>query len=331
MLRPLLHFFLLGALAFAVVQVSGLNRVEFVAREGDAAQANEPVVVDEVRRAQLAADWRARFGTDPSKEDMQQLVAHALDEEILFREALRIGLDEIDPVTRQRLAQNMRFLSGEPSAPDTATPPAATLLSNEGAGRPSVDRANPVDDDDIWIARAHALDMHRSDLVVRRRLIQRMQAAIDALAPVPTRDEVRQFVESNPEFFLSAGRARVAYGFDTEMAARALPFRGTFDEDEIETLFGVEFITSLTTIVPGTITGPWPGPHGDAWVRVDEFFPPAPHPFDYVEDRAREMLAEAARARVRRERMRALRLRHGVAPDAHARGERQPSRMGVAG
>ena len=327
MLRPILHFFVLGGLAFAIVQASGLNGLGFpnVAPARD----SEPVVVDEVRRAQLSDDWRARFGTDPSEADMRQLVAHALDEEILFREALRLGLGELDPVVRQRLVQNMRFLAGEPMPwPD------------EGSGetRPGGERA-PADDRDRlaeekWIGRALALDMHRSDLVVRRRLVQRMQAAIDAGAATPTRNEVRQFVASNSELFLSTGRARVSYAFDAELpepAARAPRFQGTFTEAELVALFGADFGDALATLTPGDVSGPWSGPHGEAWVRVEEVVPPAPHPFEFVEDRAREMLAEEARIRARRETMRALRARYDVPPDALAVGGRSGRGREAAG
>lgn len=83
--QPLVHFAVLGGLLFAAHAVVS----------GDKASADSRHVT--LTEAQLA-------DLDPGRVD--QLVA----EEVLYREAMSIGLDRGDPVVRRRLVQKMEFL-----------------------------------------------------------------------------------------------------------------------------------------------------------------------------------------------------------------------------
>jgi len=58
----------------------------------------------------LRTDHQRRFGTEPTAEDDQAIVAHYVDDEILYREALALGLDRGDIIVRRRLLQKMEFL-----------------------------------------------------------------------------------------------------------------------------------------------------------------------------------------------------------------------------
>ena len=77
MLRPILHFFVLGGVAFVVAQATDFGEV---ARSTAApAFATGPVIVDDIRRAQLAEDWRALadfadrlFFGKPTERDFKQ-------------------------------------------------------------------------------------------------------------------------------------------------------------------------------------------------------------------------------------------------------------------
>src|ERR687887_611131 len=63
------------------------------------------------RVAQLRADFVTQEGVPPTPDQEQALAAQAMDDEILYREALARGLDRDDRSVRYRLAEKMRFLA----------------------------------------------------------------------------------------------------------------------------------------------------------------------------------------------------------------------------
>ena len=58
----------------------------------------------------LRARWIAQWGREPTGQELRTLVDEAADEEILYREALRLGLDRDDAIVRRRLAQKLTFI-----------------------------------------------------------------------------------------------------------------------------------------------------------------------------------------------------------------------------
>lgn len=81
------------------------------------------VTADQVER--LRARWLAQWGRPPSGAELQGLVDEAIDEEILYREAQRLGLDRDDAIVRRRLAQKLTFLLEDAGGP--APPPEAEI------------------------------------------------------------------------------------------------------------------------------------------------------------------------------------------------------------
>ena len=156
---PLLHFLILGALLFGVQS--------FWAGEA------EPTTV-RVKRGEVEtrlAAYQRQMGRVPTEVEAAALERQVVDEAIWLEEAFRLGLEKYDPVVQQRLLLNMRFLEdggtnagAEPGAAGSQGPGAKSAGSSEGE----------------LLARAFELGMHRSDTVVQRRLIDRMQALIRA-------------------------------------------------------------------------------------------------------------------------------------------------------
>jgi len=99
--EPLVCFALLGAL------VLGADHVRGVAPS--IAQARR-IVVTERQADELRADFTRRRGRAPTAEEARQEIDHFIEEEALFRAALKLGLQESDPIVRRRLVQRMRFL-----------------------------------------------------------------------------------------------------------------------------------------------------------------------------------------------------------------------------
>ncbi len=87
--RPALHFVLIGTALYLL---------------GRQQSPPATLALSAARVAQLRADLTRQTGAPPSAEQEAALVAHELDQEILYREALARGLDRGDPSIRFRLA-----------------------------------------------------------------------------------------------------------------------------------------------------------------------------------------------------------------------------------
>jgi len=110
------------------------------------------IVVSEELRAGLRADHHRRTGRPPSAAEEAALVDTWIEDELLYREALALGLDRRDVVVRRRLVQSMGFLLEEDTArapDDDALQAYLTTHAERFATAPSVTfehvfvRANP--------------------------------------------------------------------------------------------------------------------------------------------------------------------------------------------
>lgn len=109
--EPLVHFAFLGSL---VLMVGGQPHSERAERE---------IVVSREVVDALVADYERRFGAPPSPAERRALVRGWIDDEVLYREARALGLDEGDSIVRRRLQQKMEFLIADmepPPDPDDA-------------------------------------------------------------------------------------------------------------------------------------------------------------------------------------------------------------------
>ena len=110
---PLVHFLTYGAVLFTGHALWSAH----------VTRAERQLVVDTkeiTRQSQLFALEQGRAPTDA---ELQGIILSFVEEEVLAREARRLGLDEDDTVVRRRLAQKMRLLSdsGAVPPPDEAT------------------------------------------------------------------------------------------------------------------------------------------------------------------------------------------------------------------
>jgi hypothetical protein len=97
--EPVVHFVALGALLF------GLHAV--VAGPSEAEDpAGEPVVVSDAFLEGLRERHRQRSGAEARDAD---LVREYARDEVLYREAVRLGLDRGDPIVRRRLVRKMEL------------------------------------------------------------------------------------------------------------------------------------------------------------------------------------------------------------------------------
>ena len=111
---PLVAFVLLGIGVFAL---------DGWLTGGETARPVIEITPDEVDL--LRARWIAQWGREPTGDELQTLIDEAVDEEILYREAQRLGLDRDDAIVRRRLAQKLTFILEDTG---DAGPPSATEI-----------------------------------------------------------------------------------------------------------------------------------------------------------------------------------------------------------
>lgn len=113
--EPLLHFALLGLLIFAV---SAWRERQ---RPAENATANIEITAGTI--AWLREGFTRQWHREPDADDLRGLLNDHLREEMLYREALAMGLDRDDSIVRRRMAQKMEFLTQDITAaaePDDA-------------------------------------------------------------------------------------------------------------------------------------------------------------------------------------------------------------------
>jgi peptidyl-prolyl cis-trans isomerase C len=102
--EPLLHFLVIGALIFVVFSVANREEVNLDEKK---------IVVSAGDIQRLSANWSKKWNRPPTETELQGLVESYIREEVYYREALALGLDQDDTVLRRRLMQKMEFLSND--------------------------------------------------------------------------------------------------------------------------------------------------------------------------------------------------------------------------
>lgn len=112
--EPLVHFLIGGAALWL-----------FLAWQGTPADpASRTIHITQEDRARMALQWQRMMQRPPTDAELDSLTQSWLREEVLYREALRLGLDRDDAVVRKRMANKMDMIAAsmvEAETPDDAT------------------------------------------------------------------------------------------------------------------------------------------------------------------------------------------------------------------
>lgn len=103
--EPLLHFLLVGLAIFLVY-----------GWVSDESSDENKIVIDDSHLSHLISIWELQWNRPPTEEELQGILEKYLQQEIFYREALKMNLDHNDEVVKRRLAQKMEFLSDDLSA-----------------------------------------------------------------------------------------------------------------------------------------------------------------------------------------------------------------------
>jgi peptidyl-prolyl cis-trans isomerase C len=119
--EPLVHFIVAGAILFAAYSLL----------HGDAVPGYDDTMIHVERRELLTfLQYRANafepetFGAAldaMTDRELQEIIDAYIDEEILYREARQLGLEESDNIIRQRMVQKMNFLLSDVAAAGRTT------------------------------------------------------------------------------------------------------------------------------------------------------------------------------------------------------------------
>jgi hypothetical protein len=106
--EPLIHFLLIGAALFALYH--------FVQPARSASPSSKEIQVSPDELAQLAVLFQSQWKRDPTPDEFGHLVEQKVQSEVLYREALAMGLDKNDEIVKRRLALKMQFLAEDVAA-----------------------------------------------------------------------------------------------------------------------------------------------------------------------------------------------------------------------
>ncbi len=119
MREPLFHFILIGIAIFGWFY--------WVSPEEETAENVETITIGAEDVALLATRFEQMRKRAPDDAELQVLIGDLVREEVLVREARKLGLDRGDQVIRARLVQKMDFLTG--AIASSVTPEDAVLRS----------------------------------------------------------------------------------------------------------------------------------------------------------------------------------------------------------
>ena len=262
--QPLLHFLIAGFALF--VLYGGLHR-STINQDPQRIEITPEVV------QRIAISWLARWQRPASEQQLQGLIDDYVKEEILYREALKLGLDKDDTIIRRRLAQKMDFL-----AEDLASlrEPAPGVL--EAWYKQHQDQYAPPP-----LATFHhvffALDKRGADAQAQAQAV--LRGLTDKISG-----------EGDAFMFKSAY---------TEQS-----------QDQVARVFGSTFALSLFQQTPGSWVGPVESGFGWHLVWIDALAKPPAPPFETVAQQVKSDWLSEQRSESKRANFDALKARYEV-------------------
>lgn len=243
--EPFMQFLILGTFIFVL-----LPGQEMAGPTDDA----DRIVVSSAEVERTVVAWTQRWQRPPTPADLEGMIREAVREQVLYREALALGLDRDDVVIRRHLRQKYEFVTQD-MAFDT-DPEAATL------------RAFHASQSDRY-AQPARLTFSQILFSTDRRGSQARADAIEALADLQS--------ATGPQAADLLGDAKsLASGFDA------------IDLLNVEAMFGPDFTKALQRVEQGRWVGPIPSGYGLHLVWVSKAVFGTNPPFEDVAQRVKD-------------------------------------------
>lgn len=225
--EPLLHFILIGLVLFGISSLWS-NR---------GSSSEKLIAVTSLEVEWLRRNWEARWQRPPTETELRGLVDDFVRQEVLYREAIAMGLDRDDQVVRNRMVQKLELLTDDLAA--QAQPAEVELQTYM---QENMDR--------------YVIPERRSFTHVYFNVDRRGQGVVEA-----AEDVLRQ-LRADP-----AAARRAAELGDRFMLQHAYAMQSP---SEVARGFGQRFADSLFAVPPGEWQGPVPSGYGWHLVLVTD-------------------------------------------------------------
>jgi peptidyl-prolyl cis-trans isomerase C len=239
--EPLTHFVVLGAILF----VCGRLYQQHV--------NTYRIDVTPAHVAELARKYQLQFGALPDPQTLEVLIHDDVNDEVLFRQALALKLDQDDEIIRSRLVQKQKFIMQNLHPP--AEPTDAQLGAYYAAHADRYSAPPRTTFSHIYFSADQGGDAAAQ---------QRARAALAKLGPGVTRDP--DLGDPFPDL----------YDFSA------------YEPDQVDRLFGhTPFADAVFTAPVGRWSGPYRSAYGWHLIYVDARTPGGRPPLSAVRDRVR--------------------------------------------
>ena len=282
--EPLLYFLLLGALLFAGYGlVKPRFRPPLTSRRIDITSGE----VD-----QLAQAFERQWRRSPTPAELRGLVDDRIREEVLYREAVAMGLDRDDVVIRRRLAQKFQFLTEDLT--EAHVPTDAELERYLATHRERYVAPSRLTFSQLYFSQARRGSRAQPDAVRALEALHAGRTPPPGLRGDPFLLQAR-FVGMTPE--------------------------------EIGRVMGSDFGAAVAQVSGSAWTGPLPSSYGWHLVKVERRVEATAPALATVRDAVRRDWEEEQRRRLNGELYRRLRERYEVVIHPAAPGDAQASAM----
>ena len=242
--EPLFHFLLLGAIIFVAY---------FILNPGVNDAANR-IMIKQNDIDRFVLIFQKQWNRKPTLQEMDGLVRAHLKEEILYREALALGLEKDDTIVRRRLAQKMEFLITDVTVPTEVEDKQLMTFYQKHSGRYT--RA----------ARISFRHIYFNPDQRGERLLNEANATLATLKATNAGADVRD-----------------NYG-DRFMLQQQYSLQSV---DQVARMFGGEFADELAELIPDSWQGPIKSGYGVHLIYVEQREPASVYPFAEVRERVK--------------------------------------------
>ena len=268
---PLLHFLVIGACLFAIS-----------AWRGETLRAGRERIVVTAEQVAAARDAATVLqGREPTPTELAELVEPTVREEIMYREALALGLDENDDEVRRRLIEKMAYLTQDLADPE---PSSTEELREFYAASPEL----------FTIPSLVSFDQVFFSPSARGAAVES-----DAAAGLTA---------------LRAGKPPVEVGDRT-------PLRESYDDaprEQVAVLFGETLAEALFVLPPGDWTGPYRSDFGLHLVRLRSRAEQRLPPYEEIAARVADEFGATRRREANEAAYREMRAKYDVVIEAPA-------------
>jgi peptidyl-prolyl cis-trans isomerase C len=110
---PLVHFMAIGSLLLGAYSLLDRGPTE--------EPSSKEIVLTVDSMAQLLMIFESQWKRQPTQDEFNAMIENRIREDVLYREALALGLDKDDTIVKRRMAQKMQFLAEDVAAQQEPT------------------------------------------------------------------------------------------------------------------------------------------------------------------------------------------------------------------